>query len=253
MASAIIDLVASRCGFLHSPSSALSMRVVAPCFLSPPLYVDRLSPSPSHSPTYPPVLSALPPAHHHPQPQRTPHPPPTLNPPNPHLSGPIPPAHLRTCTSSPPTHTPHTRRAGSAALHTLPPLKSPTLQSPAHPTSTITPHPTPHHRYPPHPPPPSPTPPQVSEYISSMEARKLRNGINTAMAASADANKFFTDTAVFRVRSSHLGSMPAVCHLKPSCPSFPPQFVGYQIATWEGATASVDQKRAECDAWTWGR
>ena len=33
-----------------------------------------------------------------------------------------------------------------------------------------------------------------------MEARRLRAGAAAAMGASADANKFFTDTAVFRVR-----------------------------------------------------
>lgn len=44
--------------------------------------------------------------------------------------------------------------------------------------------------------------PKVAEYVQAMEARRLRAGIATAMAVSADANKFFTDTAVFRVGNS---------------------------------------------------
>jgi hypothetical protein len=49
------------------------------------------------------------------------------------------------------------------------------------------------------PPPDASLSPQVQDYLAAMESRKLREAIRLAMAASTDANKFFTDTAVFRV------------------------------------------------------
>ncbi|GBF87385.1 methionine-tRNA ligase-like protein [Raphidocelis subcapitata] len=55
---------------------------------------------------------------------------------------------------------------------------------------------------------------KAREYVEAMEARRLRAGIGIAMAASTDANKFFTDTAAFRVIKTdpeHAGTIVAAC------------------------------------------
>ncbi|KAI8463720.1 MAG: tRNA synthetases class I (M)-domain-containing protein [Monoraphidium minutum] len=55
---------------------------------------------------------------------------------------------------------------------------------------------------------------KVQEYVAAMESRRLREGIRLAMAASTDANKFFTDTAVFKVIKTdpeHAGTLVAAC------------------------------------------